>query len=180
MITFVNCGFFFTKTFTYYFKSRTWGDRGSGDRVVQPMFGGSAVWSLPNCIMVVVSLGKTLECECVWLYVWGGEPVGAEWQPHFCQSAPAVAAAVEVYHHQYDWVWMNGTWNPVRHFGWLEKCHTNPIHYYERSHLLLWAYICTTRIHNGPPCDFSLDTSDLNDQLITQLNNQQMNPQSKL
>ena len=25
--------------------------------------------------------------------------------------------------------WMNGTWNPVRCFGWLEKCHTNPIHH---------------------------------------------------
>ena len=64
-------------------------------------------------------------CECLWLlYVWGGGRKGRRrWMaatlPSVCPRA--AVATIVVYHHQYDWVWMNGTWNPVRRFGWLEK-----------------------------------------------------------
>ena len=65
-------------------------------------------------------------CECEWLlYVCGGDRGRWRWM---CSHAPislpqGSCGYFVIYHHQYDCVWMNGTWNHVRH-------HTNPIHYY--------------------------------------------------
>ena len=68
-------------------------------------------------------------CECVWLlYVWGGWRACRRWTAATLPSVcPRAAVATLVVYHQYDCVWMNGTWNSVRRFGWLEKRHTNPI-----------------------------------------------------
>ena len=66
------------------------------------------------------------------LYVWGGSRRGCRcWMaamlPSVCPRA--AVATIVVYHHRYDFTWMNGTWNPIRCFGCFEKCQVNPIHY---------------------------------------------------
>ena len=56
-------------------------------------------------------------CESVWLTaVWGG---GGQrgCRCRMAATLPSVcprATTIEVYYHQYDCVWMNGIWNPVR------------------------------------------------------------------
>ena len=76
--------------------SPAWGDRGSGGRAGRPVFGGSAVRSLPGqllhgCCVLGQDTSPTLPCvnvcDCCMFEVVGG-PVDAERQPRFHQSAP--------------------------------------------------------------------------------------------
>ena len=87
----------------------TWGGSGSGGRVGWPVISGSTP-ALATCVVVVVSLGMTLDPPClVWMCLtavclrWWS--IGAEWLPSVYRRA-AVATSLLVYHHRYDCVWM--------------------------------------------------------------------------
>ena len=63
-----------------------WGDRGSGGRAGRPTFSSSI--PVRSLHYTSPTLPRVNVSDCCMFEVVVGEAVGAEWQPHFHQSAP--------------------------------------------------------------------------------------------